>query len=111
MEQITKYDSYLHVLRSVGRSLQGTNPKAAMNVEAARFNVWAAIQGENWKEALAWLDALDAAIIAEFSNVSGEALELLPAARKATAALRSGLTAELDEEKEIGAEIDEANKQ
>jgi hypothetical protein len=51
-----QFDAQLHVLRSIGRTYGDVRERA--DFESARFNLFAAIQSNDWESAQRWLRAV-----------------------------------------------------
>jgi len=89
---MNKYDSQLHILRSVARSVAIHDQRASQQMESARFNLFAAIEGEDWELALKWLTALEVSIRAELT--AEDPANLLAVAQATIADLRTALEQE-----------------
>ena len=55
-------DPHLHAIRMVARNLKSKDRMQGSQIETARFNLFRALEQENYDEAMAWLNSLDAGL-------------------------------------------------
>jgi hypothetical protein len=58
----TRFDSRLHIFRAISRGLSSVDYRAGHELETARFNLFAAIDQNDWADALLWLSAFEVSL-------------------------------------------------